>query len=395
MTEQHTPEELDAFMADLFKVTQTDLANRPRFKPYTWDETEASGDLGWLVGDDEHPVLLAMALWCVYGLYKSGKTYYAFEVAFCIAFGLKFNGLPTAHGDIVYLIAEGGVKRMRKRFEALYAKYEDQLKGKFPTAKDAFDAGHFNMVPHAVNLADFNAPGGVDELLSHIDTTKTYLACFLDTWALMLAASGGSDTDDKTVMPAIFGCKRIQATLGCSVAIVAHVGYGQNAQDRPKGLSDLPGALDGGTLAQKEENSGAETFKFTSMIQRHAINGYVSYAGLEKHGPNLALSFKISEDVKKSKLKKDHRTALDLLVQAGNSITLEAWRVKAIEANLFQPNPDKPPQDPTGAWRSAWKACKRKLIDADLIHIEGDVARVKDKAADDAAADFSEPNFGH
>jgi len=52
-------------------------------------------------------------------------------------------------------------------------------------------------------------------------------------------------------MPAVRGCVRIREALDCTVTIVAHVGVSEKAQDRPKGLSDLPGAVDGGTRARK------------------------------------------------------------------------------------------------------------------------------------------------
>jgi hypothetical protein len=366
-----------------------DLKARPRFRPWSWDEIEATDDLAYLVGDDQRPILLANALWSYYGLLKSGKTYLTFDVAFCIAFGIPFNGLPTAHGDIVYLIAEGGVRRMRKRFEALYEKYKPQLVKKYPTAKDAFNAGHFNMVPHAVNLVDFaSKEDGVDLLLRQIDQDKTYAAVFLDTWAMMLSQSGGHDSDKDTVMPAVQGCKRIQEHLNCTVCIVGHVGYNLTAQERLKGLSDLPAALDGAVLAQKEKVNGTEHFTFTTTTQRHAINGFNMHAVMKAYPPNVALDFKDAAEVKTEKLKQDYKRAFKLLVEGGGELSVEAWRKKAELVGLFAKASEA--KDPAGAWRSAWARCKKALVDANLIRIEGDVATVRDKSTEEAKGDFAD-----
>jgi hypothetical protein len=384
MNKSATPEEIDLILGPP-TVPAIDLANRLPFAPWTSQEIAASADLGWLIGDDEHPTLLANALWCIFGLYKHGKTYYSFEQAFCVAFGIRFNDQPTAHGDICYVIAEGGMKRMYKRFVALYEKYKDDLQEKFPTAEAAFDAGHFNMVSTAVNLVDFNAENGVDKLMEQIDSTKNYLAIYLDTWALMLAASGGSDTDDKTVMPAVSGCKRIQNTFGCTVVIVQHVAYNLASQDRPKGLSDLPAACDGGMKCEKTLKSGEEVFSFISSFQRHSVNGYATHAKLVKYGPNLCLDFLDSEGVVKSKLKPDVRKAFELI---GDSEILAAtWHALCDEAKLFEPKGSV--KDKLAARRNAFSRAKSALVKAGLIAIADDVVRIK------ATANKAEAEFGH
>lgn len=351
------------------------------FKPYTWGEIEAMADAPWCIGSEDQPILIGDGLWCNFGLYKHGKTYLSFAEAFAISFGLPFNGMDVTQGKVAYLIAEGGMSRMRKRFAALYTQHEDEMKKRgFKSAAMAFDSRQFDMIGSAVNLVDFNAKNGmgVDDLVRELGGgNKQYAATFLDTWALMLAAAGGHDSDAETVMPAINGCKRIQKVIGGTVVLVAHVGLSATAQDRPKGLSDLPGAVDGGTLAQKTlGKSGEEIFTFTSAMQRHAANGYSLTARLVKHHPNLALEFMKASDKAISKLTPDQHAAYNLAVECGEGAPVEAWRAKCAEAGLWPTIEGA--TDPARAWRNQWAKCKLALQVADLVSVENDTIQIKD-----------------
>lgn len=351
------------------------------FKPYTWGEIDAMADAPWCIGNEDNPILIGDGLWCNFGLYKHGKTYLSFAEAFAIAFGLPFNGMAVTPGRVAYLIAEGGMSRMRKRFAALYTQHEVEMKQRgFKSAAEAFDSRQFDMIGSAVNLVEFDPKNGmgVDAMLRELEGgKKQYAATFLDTWALMLATAGGHDSDAETVMPAITGCKRIQKVIGGTVVLVAHVGLSATAQDRPKGLSDLPGAVDGGTLAQKTlGKSGEEIFTFTSAMQRHATNGYSLTARLVRHHPNLALEFMKASDKAISKLTPDQHAAYKLAIECGEDAPVEQWRAKCAEAGLWPAKEGT--EDVAGAWRSAFKRCKLALQENDLVTVENDTIQIKD-----------------
>jgi hypothetical protein len=104
--------------------------SRRPFQEWTYAEIIAAPATSYLVGDDERPILLEDALWQTMGLLKSGKTFYTLEVAFCVAFGLDFEGCKTKEGNVGYVIAEGGIKRMFERVKALCAKYDVPLRAK-------------------------------------------------------------------------------------------------------------------------------------------------------------------------------------------------------------------------------------------------------------------------
>ena len=60
----------------------------------------------WLV----RGVLIERGLFEIYGKFKTGKTFWAIEMACCIATGLDFMDAPTKRGSVLYVIAEGSRK---------------------------------------------------------------------------------------------------------------------------------------------------------------------------------------------------------------------------------------------------------------------------------------------
>src|SRR5665213_2355805 len=113
---------------DVFTEDSGAAKERPPFKPYKWNEIDAMADAPWLIGNDDKPVIICDGLWCNDGLYKNGKTYLSFAEAFSIAYGLPFNGMDVAQQNVGYPRAEGGLRRMRKRFVALYSQHEAEMK---------------------------------------------------------------------------------------------------------------------------------------------------------------------------------------------------------------------------------------------------------------------------
>src|ERR1019366_824056 len=113
------------------------LKRRP-FQNWTDDEIDAETDIDFLIGDERRPVLGEGALWQVFGKKKTAKTLYCLEMAFCIAFGIPFHGLPTKQGPVIYILAEGGAKRNYKRLRALWLKHEEaMIKKGYTSLKDA------------------------------------------------------------------------------------------------------------------------------------------------------------------------------------------------------------------------------------------------------------------
>jgi len=360
----------------------TQPEQRHPFKEYTYAELTSAPRKTYLCGDDDHPVLLSNALWQTIGLLKSGKTYFCLELGFCIAFGFDFHGLRTEEGNVAYILAEGGIGRNFERVLALCAKYEQQLRAKFHLSGTddhvaaAMDSGKFNLIDSPVDLAavDPTKGLGVDVLLDQLEH-RPYAAVFLDTWARMLWASGGHDSDQNTVGPAVQGCDRLQRALGCTVVMVAHVGVARDAQGRAKGLSDPAGAVDGATLCKKIGDGALAQYSFTATYQRHAIDGYQIVAQLRPSGKNVAL---MSDNIQSAiKLNARERQILDALRKIGDAAPLSEWQ-RAVEA--LQIVDRKGNQLKPDAIRKAFGRAKKQLVAANAVVIHGDIASLPSSA---------------
>jgi hypothetical protein len=373
----------DADLADLLGpdpiYINAPAERRHPFKEYTYEELTNAPKKVYLCGDDDCPVLLTDALWQTMGLLKSGKTYFCLELGFCIAFGLEFHGLPTKEGNVAYIIAEGGIGRNFQRVLALCAKYEDELRVKFGIPSGdyiaaAMESGKFNLVDSPVDLAnpDPKKGLGVDVLIDQL-AHEPYVAVFLDTWARMLWASGGHDSDQNTVGPAIQGCDRIRRTLGCTVIMVAHIGVAKDAQGRAKGLSDPAGAIDGATHCSKEGDGPLARFVFRATYQRHAVDGFTIVAQLRASGPNVAL---MSDNVVNPvKLNKRDSQMLDILRGMPPGASLADWQAAIEAAKVVTGKDGKPPK--ADAVRKAFKRATQRLMKADAIEIASDMVTVK------------------
>src|SRR2546423_1324845 len=132
--QQSRNDEIDTELEDLLGPEPQPanvLEFRQKRRPFlNWSDAEIQNmpDLQWLIGDDDRPVLLQDALWQTIGKKKSAKTFYTLEQAWCIAFGLKFHGLDVKQGQVVYILAEGGIKRNYRRLQALWIKYEAEMR---------------------------------------------------------------------------------------------------------------------------------------------------------------------------------------------------------------------------------------------------------------------------
>jgi hypothetical protein len=377
----------DAELAELLGPEPADISapaeRRHPFKEYTFEELTNAPKKVYLCGDDDRPVLLADSLWQTMGLLKSGKTFFCMELGFCIAFGLEFHGLPTKEGNVAYIIAEGGIGRNFERVLALCAKYEDQLRIKFGIPEDddyiaaAMNSGKFNLIDSPVDLAnpDPKKGLGVDVLLDQL-THKPYVAVFLDTWARMLWASGGHDSDQNTVGPAVQGCDRIRKALGCTVVMVAHIGVSKDAQGRAKGLSDPAGAIDGATHCSKVGDGPLARYAFRATYQRHAVDGFTITAQLRDSGPNVTL---MSDNVANLvKLNKRDSQMLEVLRGMERGASLADWQAAVEAARIVLGRDGKLLK--AEALRKAFKRATERLATADAIDDDGGMVTVKSGA---------------
>ena len=365
-----TPPGVDTAEADFADVDtspgEPDNGRRHQFKEWTFDEFKDLKPRQMLIGSKEKPVLIQRGLWMNFGLMKGGKTYFSLEEAFCIAFGLPFHGLPVIEENVVYSMAEGGVESAWERMQALYFRYEDALKAKgFDTLADVFNAGKFNLITSAINIGN---KGHVKEFMSQLKHGPYGLA-FLDTWARMLMASGGNDVNPDSVAAGIRGCDQIRTELDCTVTIVAHVGWSPKAQERPKGVIDQVGAIDGATFCRKDGTGMSAVYTAESMFQRHAVDGFQLNMNLKKFGPDLVLVPTTVADREKQLDADLAKTVAILRDKGGQLVPVDDWRDAVKEAGLWPTSKN---------WRDKWKRSLEKLVGQGVVIVEYGAASLHD-----------------
>jgi hypothetical protein len=375
-------------MSDKLKATDElfdDIAKPSPVRIRSYDEIMGAVDRGWLIGDADHPVWLADASWADFGPEKSGKTYYNLEKHMCVSFGIPFHSLPVQTGPTIYVLAEGGLARIRKRIFALFNHYRPQFKDMgLPTDRDIIESHRFNLVCSAVNLMDRDEPTGFDELMRQIDLLKLQdpiAALSLDTWARMLAEARGHSSDAQVVTGSLRTCDAIRAHLGCTTNIIAHTPLGNDG--RPKGMNELTGNIDGATQCSKTEEGADEVFSFTSAFQRHAENGFPMHMQRISIEPDGVLIKADAPANKKGKdgLKPRHREMMnkhDLMSLEDPAVPLDQWREACRPANQ-----DAKARD---AFRKQWDRDIEILTGKNVIRI--DEYERASRAPADTGSDF-------
>lgn len=410
MSKIATPEELADLLGvprETVKAPKLAPEQRPPFKPWSYDEIMSLPETEWLIGDNDRPVLLRGALWQTMGLLKSAKTFFSFESAFCISYGVKFHGMPVKQGRVAYVIAEGGIRNNFKRIRALFAKHEEAIRRQYGIAADVSfedmveqltDLGQLVLIDSPVNLADPKAlPLGVDALLDALHEAKgddsPYAAVFLDTWARMLWAAGGHDSDPLTVGPSVQGCDRIRRTLNCTVVMIAHVGVSKGAQGRAKGLSDPAGAVDGATYCERTGEGAGAVYDFKAQFQRHTKDAHLFAATLAPIGDGPGRSAVLKSDSEGDftvALAKDAkaRALLAVLNRMEPGVSLTEWRGAAVAAGLFIGEAGEPFKG--ASLRKAFKREKDVLESKGAVSIDAGMVTPNGSAYDPAGPSAQE-----
>jgi hypothetical protein len=380
-----SPEQIEEFLGERSNVIQ--LKERGPFQNWSDSDIAMMPDIQWLIGDDDRPVLLQDALWQTIGKIKSAKTFYSLEQSWCVAFGLDFHGMPVKQGQVVYILAEGGIKRNYRRLQALWIKYETELRAQgYTSLADARERSkNFILLDQTIALAAMSKkdPFSADAFLKAMAAqgiTRPALIV-LDTLARSLWQSGGHENDHLTVGPSIQQCDFIRKQLGgCTLIVVAHIGVANN--DRAKGLMDIAGAVDGGTIC-KETAPYSGVFEFKMMDQRHAEGGYTITAELRKPSdtsPSVALYSResMSAVAKLAKLPKSARNWYEALASLGKpTATIAEWLAAGTARGIAALNSET-------ARRRAMERARDKLeaVDAIAIASDGTVTLTPDKMLD-------------
>ena len=292
-----------------------ELPEERRIKLVPFDKIKLGTDRAYLVKN----LIPRVGLTVIWGPPKSGKSFFAFDLAMHVALGWEYRGRRIHQGPIVYCAFEGqsGIKPRVEAFR------------QYHLAEHA-DAVPFYIVPAIMDLAKDHA-----DLIKAISTETTKpVAVVLDT---LNRSIGGSENNDQDMGAYIKAADTIRSTFNCAVIIVHHCGV---TETRPRGHTSLTGAADA-QLAVKRDATGTITVEVEWMKDGSGEGDVIACkldqveVGIDQDGDVvsscvLLVAEKPLPPPRGAKLSDNQRTMLNILHDAAAAgLTLDEWNTKA------------------------------------------------------------------
>jgi hypothetical protein len=268
----------------------------------------------------------------LWGKPKSGKSFWAFDVAMHVALNWKFYGRRVEQGAVVYCAFEGQIG-FQARIEAFRQHHADLLE---EWRKGELLANRSPEVPFFLQPLRLALVQDYAELIESIRETLTSAPALvvLDTLNRSLEGSENSDEDMSAYVNA---ADAIRKAFGCAVIIVHHCGV---SGDRPRGHSSLTGAADAqlevarqrsGTFSvqvefMKDGKEGASlhhSLKEVTVGKDEDGEPIISCVVVPAEAPSPALSLSFNQN-----------TMLGVLVAAGEGLTVKQWNERAREKGV-------------------------------------------------------------
>jgi RecA-family ATPase len=241
----------------------------PLFRTLGVNDLENLPDPDWIV-DGYVP---ADAMVTVFGAPGSTKSFWALDVACCIASGHPFNGAKVKTGKVIYCVGEG-LRGMKWRIEA--------WKLAHPEADMVELASNLIIIPRAVMLLDKVESSMLINTAESVNEYAPLRAFIIDTWARSL--TGGDENSAHDVGNAINICETVRAKTGASPLIIHHTGADGS---RERGSTALRGATDTTIHMSNDENTGVVTVTCKKMKDGEPFDA-VKY-NLKPYGHSIVL----------------------------------------------------------------------------------------------------------
>jgi hypothetical protein len=223
------------------------IFNVHKFKTISFDSLlKLDMKTEWLVKDYFEENSLCQ----IFGAPGSGKSFFALDMAYCIAAGIPFFGKPVKKSNVLFIAGEG-FSGLKKRSKALQDKYGAEV----GCIEFSLQAAEILSIDSCIDVADRikDNPGG-------------FQAVFIDTLNRNMGAGDESSTKDMTQF--ISNIDKYIRSLGCAIYIVHHSGI--NDADRGRGSSALYGALSTEIKVSKVKDSSALTALCTKQKESEA-----------------------------------------------------------------------------------------------------------------------------
>ena len=179
-----------------------------QFKRFKMSELLALDAPKWLVKS----IMIESGLFEIYGKFKSGKTFWAVELACCVGTGHDFFDVAVKQGKVLYIIAEGSRKLFAYRMGA-WCKARAKDEADLERLRDLVEA-NIEVVPVAVHI-------------NKADQVKAFLAVDVSPCSLVVIDTlfrnfAGNVADQEAFSSFVAGCDMIRRVLKCAVLFLHH-----------------------------------------------------------------------------------------------------------------------------------------------------------------------------
>jgi hypothetical protein len=292
-----------------------------RFPLRRFDQIELATDPPYLVKG----LIPRSGLVVIWGPAKSGKSFWAFDLAAHVALGWSYRDRKVRQGTVVYLVLEGE-HGIGARCEAFRQHHLSEETEPFP----------FFLVPTRLDLIH-EYETLIDEIQSQTRTDPPTLIV-IDTLNRSL---NGSESRDEDMSAYIKAADAVREAFGACVALVHHCGV---EQSRPRGHTSLTGAADAQIAIRRD---GAGLVAVTLEWFKDGREGDEIYSKLEpvevgqdSDGDALTSCVIVpveapAEQQRGPRLTKNQDTMLGILAEAGpHGMTQAEWYDAARDAGI-------------------------------------------------------------
>ena len=244
----------------------------PRFKTMNLDQIRDLPDPEWLI--DKY--LQVDSFGVLFGPPASTKSFWALDIACCVAAGIPFNDHQVKQGQVLYAVGEG-LRGLKWRIEAWLLAH--------PEVDEATLRRNLMVIPQVPHLLEKHH-------VAMLHNTAVYMhergpdplrLTIVDTWARSLV--GGDENSQKDAGMAIDACETVRHLTGASVLVVHHTGADGL---RERGSTALRAAADTSIMAQHDEGTRSTSIVIKKM--KDAESGAVSRYQLRHFGHSVVLA---------------------------------------------------------------------------------------------------------
>ena len=242
----------------------------PQFRTLSLRDIQQLPDPEWLV----NRFLQADSFAVLYGAPGSTKSFWALDIALCVATGTQFHGSDVKKGQALYAAGEG-LRGLKWRIESWMLAH--------PDVSEEDILSNLRIIPDVPHLLDKSHTArllNTAEIMAEKETPLRIV--IIDTWARALV--GGDENSQKDAGLAVDACDTIRKSTGATTLVVHHTG---TEGTRERGSTVLRGAADTSIMVAHDETSRYPTVTVKKMKDGEA--GHQSVYPLRQYGHSIVL----------------------------------------------------------------------------------------------------------